>query len=136
MGQKMKVGVACILLIAMLLVIYLVMIAVSDKNLAPASGSTFATFAQSMPSPSSLQLAKVGNREYLIWSGSRPPFWKLSSGPPAYVFDDVGNCIDWTPDSGEAPTFTRKWCAVITQPNLTVDSAREWLARSARLKSP
>lgn len=38
-----------------------------------------------------------------------PPADVLQSGPPVFVFDSTGRLVDWTSDSGDAPSFTARW---------------------------
>ncbi len=33
----------------------------------------------------------------------------LASGPSAYLFDDQGRFIDWTPDTGDVPTIKNRF---------------------------
>lgn len=63
--------------------------------------------------PSAEQFALVGVNctPYVIAYGPTSSWLMLSSGPSAYVFDDMGRLVDWSPDIGDDPRFDARWSA-------------------------
>jgi hypothetical protein len=35
--------------------------------------------------------------------------WSIPSGPPAYVYSEKGDVIDWVPDRGDAKKYVERW---------------------------
>jgi|GEM_PF-2553292 len=45
---------------------------------------------------------------YVVGRYSSWQMISLPSGPPAYIFDERGNLVDWTPDTGDV-SFGKDW---------------------------
>ena len=51
-----------------------------------------------------------GENSYILWIGRvHKDCLLLPSGPPIYIFDADGNLIDFVSDSGDSPSFYKKW---------------------------
>lgn len=69
----------------------------------PKDAQTLSAFAARMPGPARLTHTTIDAVSYIVWEGEFT-FWAglgLASGPPAYLFDERGNLVDWTPDRGD-----------------------------------
>ncbi len=38
-----------------------------------------------------------------------PPLFVITSSSAAYVFDESGNLVDWSSDTGDDPSFVNQW---------------------------
>jgi hypothetical protein len=59
----------------------------------------------------------------------------MPSGPAAYVFDDHGRLVDWSPDIGDDDAFDQRWNAQRARSSgsaLPRDRVAAWLARTTR----
>jgi hypothetical protein len=53
------------------------------------------------------RFAQDGRTYYLVIC--QHPVTFLSSGPPAYIFNSEGRCVDWVGDFGDATPFRKRW---------------------------
>jgi hypothetical protein len=57
----------------------------------------------------SIEKIIINGKAYKIATLEYHNIFTLRSGPAQYVFDENGNLIDWTWDSGDDPRFVKKW---------------------------
>jgi hypothetical protein len=69
---------------------------------------TLKDYLQRYPNPLRVwQFSMNGTNYYEVW-GQLGKIG-LASGPPAYVFDDRGNLVDWSVDRGDDSLYMRRW---------------------------
>jgi hypothetical protein len=115
-----------IVLICLLLVFfgYFWEVGREHRSLAPPRGvATLAQFADVMSAPQSLQLVRYGDRNYIVWTGERTGPFDIPSGPSCYIFDDNGELVDWTSETGEDGSVDKFVRSSEKQPELTVEEA-------------
>ena len=84
----------------------------THERLAPPEGAKeLHAFLLQMPRPDRAYELRVGDARYVELVGPLPPTFTLPSGPPAYVFDESRQLVDWTADQGDDPGFTSRWHA-------------------------
>lgn len=93
------IAAACVLSLA-----YVVAAATYQSRFAPASGiKTYAQLkAQGVPMLRAVRVSNPANHVVVFGDAA---LWTLPSGPPAYLFDESGQLIDFTCDVGDSTTF-------------------------------
>jgi hypothetical protein len=71
--------------------------------------STLKEYLQWRPTASQFGTVDVQGKQHIIAYGRASGL--LASGPPAYVFDDTGQLVDWSADIGDDPQFDERWNA-------------------------
>ena len=49
----------------------------------------------------------------------------VPSGPPLYVFDENGVLVDWCRDSGDQPSFAKKWGGFRNATIINIEDAKQ-----------
>ena len=60
--------------------------------------------AQGLPLQRAVRIANPANH-YCVFADVTPLMWTLPSGPPAYLFDEFGQLVDFTDDVGDSTEF-------------------------------
>ena len=82
--------------------IYCVAVIFESSRLAPPTGcATLECFMQNMPPAVHLSKITWNGQSRIVWIGDRMRGLSLPSGPACYVFDQNGQLIDWSPETGE-----------------------------------
>lgn len=80
------------------------------RNVPDSRAATLAEYLAWRPSAAEFAVVESGGRRHVIAYG--PKSWPmLASGPSAYIFDDTGRMVDWSPDIGDDPAFDERWTA-------------------------
>lgn len=85
----------------------------------PPQEGKLTAFAAQVPPPTHIKVVDHEGERYLVWEGGKL-FWDMlavSSGPPVYVFDESGQLLDWTDDSGD----NHRLDPIITKPGVSID---------------
>lgn len=91
----------------------------------PAGATNLASFLQIKANAvNRIRSLKRNETNYFEVIG-RPTVSPLSvaSGPPAYIFDENGQMIDWAADRGENSSFVRKWGTLSNATYITPEEA-------------
>ena len=86
--------------------VYLFAVVSRRSQYAPANGVR--TYSQLKDQGVSLVRAvRVASprNHYCVFGNASEATWTLSSGPPAYLFDESGHLVDFTGDVGDSTTF-------------------------------
>ena len=67
---------------------------------------TFAGFAHAPRGDREFVWMDHDGHRLLVCRGPMPPLLAFPSGPAAYVFDERGDLVDWTPDVGDTPRLS------------------------------
>jgi hypothetical protein len=59
--------------------------------------------------PSRVTKVTKNNRTYFVAYGPTDRWLAVPSGTAAYIFDETGQMIEWSADSGDDGTFQKKW---------------------------
>jgi hypothetical protein len=59
--------------------------------------------------PSRVTSVEKKGKTYFIAHGPLDTWLATPSGPAAYVFDESGRMVHWSPDTGDDPSFWRQW---------------------------
>jgi len=96
------------------------------RKVRPPEGATnLVVFLKARPQPSMIRKFVLNGDMHVEVIGDpvRSPL-SMPSGPPAYIFDETGTLVDWTPDRGDAPSFVRKWGSLSNATFITVEEAK------------
>ena len=98
--------IASIAAVCALLLAYVVAATVYQSRFAPAIGvRTYAQLkAQGVPIKRAVRVSNPANH-IVVFGDPTAALWTLPSGPPAYLFDETGQLIDFTIDAGDSATF-------------------------------
>ena len=69
--------------------------------------SNIQQFIESDISVSHLYYVEKPPMQYIWWE--MPTKRIHASGPPVFIFDENGDCCDYTPDIGDDPKFQKEW---------------------------
>jgi hypothetical protein len=72
--------------------------------------ATLAEYLAWRPSAAEFAVVETSGMEHVIAYGPSRSLM-LASGPSAYIFDDTGRMVDWSPDIGDDPAFDERWTA-------------------------
>lgn len=72
--------------------------------------------------PSSVGKANKGGATYYVAYSPMDSWLAVPSGPAAYVFDETGQLVDWTSDTGDDATFRATW--PLPHQKLSIDELR------------
>lgn len=98
--------IASIAAVCALLLAYVVAATVYQSRFAPAIGvRTYAQLkAQGVPIKRAVRVSNPANH-IVVFGDPTAALWTLPSGPPAYLFDETGQLIDFTIDAGDSAIF-------------------------------
>jgi hypothetical protein len=130
--KTIKIIALCLFILALL---YALVIYEHNAYLAavrPSPNTTLATFFEGQPNPLKVFKFTYQGKEYIYVVGNYAPssLMNVPSGPPAYIFDDMGKLVDWKPDIAEGKSFAHEWGTnranlFISPDNSTVISVEE-----------
>lgn len=93
------------------------------SSIRPTGVRTVADHFRHFGSPHQITRLKLGSRIYYELSGVTLkqsslsyPLLALPSAPPAYVYDEEGNFVDWFSDPGDQPAYREHWPNSEAQP--------------------
>ena len=100
-----------VILVACILVLYILKERKNTLAVYPAEGATnLVTFCRTGARISAVRRFTYNGKVYVEVIGEpRMSLLSLPSGPPVYIFDDIGTFVDWSSDIGDNQTFIRKW---------------------------
>ena len=104
MTKEVKKTVGALAAVVVVFAAFVAFKAIAYAKLSPGPDErTFAGFARTPRADRELVWIDHEGHRLLVARGPTAPALTFPSGPAAYVFDEKGEMIDWTPDVGDTP---------------------------------
>lgn len=106
MARSKRKSIAMIAAMCILPLAYVVAAATYQSRFAPAPGVTtyMQLKAQGVPLHRAVRVTNPSNH-VVVFGDPTAALWTLPSGPPAYLFNESGQLVDFTCDVGDSTTF-------------------------------
>ena len=106
MATSKRKAIVTIVVMCVLPVAYVVAAAAYQSRFAPAPGvKTYVQLkAQGVPLHRAVLVTNPANH-VVVFGDATSALWTLPSGPPAYLFNESGQLVDFTSDVGDSTTF-------------------------------
>ena len=82
------------------------------RTKSPAGITTVSDYFRRFGEPAFVRMAQRDGRSYYEFNGRVDPAWwclALPSGPPAYIFDERGQFIEWCAEPGDSSRYRQRW---------------------------